>query len=63
MLSQLFRQMFTGNPITLLPSIGLAIFMVVFTAVTINVLRRRAAAFDDVARLPLEDDEEVRHER
>jgi cbb3-type cytochrome oxidase subunit 3 len=62
MLSQLFRQMFDGNPITALPSIGLALFMIVFAGVTISVLRRRSAAFDDVARLPL-DDEEVRHER
>jgi hypothetical protein len=29
---------------------------------TISVLRRRASTYDEIARLPL-DDEEVRHER
>lgn len=62
MLGQMFRQMFAGDPLTMLPSIGLAIFMTVFAGVTIAVLRRKAASFDEVSRLPL-DDEEVRHER
>jgi hypothetical protein len=62
MLSQMVRQMFTGNPLTVFPTIGLAIFMTVFAVVTIGVLRRRADSFDDLARLPL-DDEEVRDER
>jgi cbb3-type cytochrome oxidase subunit 3 len=62
MLSQMARQLFTDNPVTMLPSIGLWIFMIVFAVVTISVLRRRASSFDEVARLPL-DDEEVRHER
>lgn len=62
MLSQMVRQMFTDNPITALPTLGLAIFMTVFAVVTITVLRRKSTSFDDVARLPL-DDEEVRHER
>lgn len=62
MLGQMFRQMFLDNPITALPTIGLTLFMVVFAGVTIAVLRRNAASFDEVSRLPL-DDEEVRHER
>jgi hypothetical protein len=63
MLSQMVRQMFTGNPLVVLPTIGLAIFMTVFTIVTIRVLRRRGDSYDDVARLPLDDDQEVRHGR
>lgn len=62
MLSQMMRQMFSGNPLTMFPMIGLGIFMTIFAIVTISVLRRRADSFDDLARLPL-DDEEVRHER
>lgn len=63
MLSQMFGKLFAENPLTLFPTIGLTIFMAVFFAVTVNTLRRRAAAYDDLARLPLENDEEVRHER
>ena len=62
MLSQMFRQMFADNPLTMFPTVGLGIFLIVFTGVAINVMRRRPETFDDVARLPL-DDEEVRHER
>jgi hypothetical protein len=62
MLSQMFRQLFAGNPLTAFPSVGLAIFMIVFALVTVNVLRQRAAAYDDLAKLPLAD-EEVRHDR
>jgi len=62
MLSQMFRQLFSDNPLTAFPSVGLAIFMTVFAAVTVNVLRRRASSYDEVAKLPLAD-EEVRHER
>lgn len=62
MLSQMLRQMFTGNPLTLFPIVALALFLMVFTAVCVGVLRRRAAAYDGIANLPL-DDEEVRDER
>lgn len=62
MLSQMFRQLFQDNPLTAFPSVGLAIFMTVFALVTVSVLRRRAAAYDDLAKLPLAD-EEVRHDR
>lgn len=62
MLSQMFRQLFADNPLTAFPSVGLAVFMVVFALVTVSVLRRRAASYDALADLPL-DDEEVRDER
>ncbi len=62
MLSQMIRQLFTENPLAAFPTVGLFIFMVVFAGIGVRVWRRRAAAFDDVARLPLEE-EEVRHER
>lgn len=62
MLSQMLGKLFANNPLTLFPSVGLAIFMAVFVAVTINVLRSRAAAYQAIERLPL-DEEEVRHER
>ncbi|MFT3765725.1 MAG: hypothetical protein QM820_09440 [Minicystis sp.] len=62
MLSQMFRQLFDGNPLTMLPTVGLWLFMAVFFCVSVSVLRRRASSYDDLARLPLAD-EEVRHER
>lgn len=62
MLSQMFRQLFFDNPLTAFPALGLALFMTVFVVVTINVMRRRASSYDDLARLPLAE-EEVRHER
>jgi len=64
MLSQMFAKLFSGNPLTMFPSVGLAIFMSVFVVVTVNVLRRKAAAYDEIARLPLDDDDdEVHHGR
>lgn len=62
MLGQMFRQLFSGNPLTAFPSVGLAIFMTVFVVITVQVLRRRASSYDDLAQLPLAD-EEVRHEQ
>lgn len=62
MLSQMFRQLFADNPLTVFPSAGLAVFMVVFALVTVGVLRRRAATYDALAGLPLAD-EEVRDGR
>lgn len=62
MLSQMLRQLFTDNPLTAFPQVGLAIFLAVFVGVTINVMRRKASSYDDLARLPLAD-EEVHHER
>lgn len=61
MLSQMFRQLFFDNPLTAFPSVGLAIFMTVFVVVTIGVMRRRASSYDDLARMPLAE-EEVRHD-
>ncbi len=63
MLSQMFAKLFAGNPLTMFPSVGVVIFMGVFLAVTVSVLRRKAAAYEEIARLPLDDDDEVNHGR
>jgi cbb3-type cytochrome oxidase subunit 3 len=62
MLSQMVAKLFAGNPLTMFPSVGLAIFMGVFISVTVSVMRRKAAAYEEIARLPLDDDE-VNHGR
>ena len=57
MLSQMFRQLFEGNPLTTLPTVALAIFLSVFVVVSVRVLARKAVTFDDLAKLPLDDGE------
>jgi hypothetical protein len=63
MLSQMIAKMFADNPLTIFPTVGLALFMGVFVVVSINTMRRRASSYDELARLPLENDEEVRDGR
>ncbi len=41
------------------PLLAMALFIAVFVASIIRLARRRAADYDEIARLPLEDD---RHE-
>jgi hypothetical protein len=60
MLSQMLRQLFEGNPLTVLPMVALAIFLAVFSLVTVRVLARKAATFDDLAKLPFDDGEVTR---
>ncbi len=63
MLSHMVAKLFADSPLTMLSTVAMAIFMGVFLAVTVSVLRRRASAYDEIARLPLADDEEVHHDR
>jgi hypothetical protein len=62
MLSQMLKPLFEGNPLTVLPIVALAIFLVVFFAVSVRVLARKATTFDDLARLPLDDGEVPRED-
>lgn len=62
MLSQMFKQLFMGNPLTVLPVVALGIFMGTFLLISVRALLRRGSSFEGVARLPL-DDGEVRRER
>jgi cbb3-type cytochrome oxidase subunit 3 len=50
---------FAGSTLMDWPLLALVIFISVFALAVIRLARRGRAAFDDVARLPLEDD---RHE-
>jgi hypothetical protein len=40
----------------ILPLVALFLFIVVFTAVLVETMRKRAPAYDPLARMPLEDD-------
>ena len=53
-------EFFAGSDLMAWPLLALVLFIVVFAAAMIIVVRRGAAAYDGVARLPLDEDEEVR---
>ena len=55
MLSQMFRQLFADNPLAAFPVFALVIFISVFAAVVLSVTRTKASAFDEAARIPLDD--------
>jgi hypothetical protein len=46
------------SPLLALPLIALFLFIVVFVAMFIVTMKKRAPAYDPLARMPLEDDEE-----
>jgi hypothetical protein len=45
------------SPMLLLPIVALFLFVVVFVAVFVVTMKKRAPAYDAVARLPLDDEE------
>ena len=53
----MYREFFAKSPLLALPVASLVIFLAVFAAVLLAVLRRRASHFDAIARMPLEDGE------
>ncbi len=57
------QQLLAQSPLLVYPIIALFLFMAVFLLVTWSAYRKKAAAYDPIARLPLDDDgeEEVRH--
>jgi cbb3-type cytochrome oxidase subunit 3 len=58
----MFKQLFVDSPLTVFPVFALGVFFIVFVGIAVRVLGRKAASFDEAARLPL-DDGEVRRER
>ena len=59
-LSHMVRQLFENDPLVFYPTCALGIFLVVFAGVVTGVVRRGAAHYDHLARLPLDDREEGR---
>jgi hypothetical protein len=45
------------SPLLALPLIALVLFIVVFAAMFIVTMKRRAPAYDPLARMPLDDDD------
>jgi cbb3-type cytochrome oxidase subunit 3 len=49
--------MFEGSPLMVLPLVTLFLFFITFLFVGVRAYARRARDYDDVAALPLKDDE------
>ena len=47
---------FAGSALMSWPLLALVIFIAVFAIAAVTLIRRGRAAFDEVSRLPLEDD-------
>jgi cbb3-type cytochrome oxidase subunit 3 len=60
MLSQLAADYFARSPVLAFPIVALALFMVVFVAVSVRALCRQRAELDQLAALPLADSQEVK---
>jgi hypothetical protein len=54
--------MLATSPMLALPLIALVLFMVVFTAIFVTTMKKRATVLDALARIPLEDGEETTKE-
>ncbi len=54
MLSFMAMDYFRQSPMLFFPLLALAIFMLVFFAVTVRALRTRQSCYERIARLPLD---------
>lgn len=56
----MYRELMTHSTLLALPLLALFLFIAVFTAIVVRTYRKRAAHYDDLARLPFgtEDDDE-----
>ena len=50
-------EMLARSPMLALPLFALFLFLVVFATVLFFTMRRKAPAYDPIARLPIDDDE------
>lgn len=48
-------ELLARSPMLILPLVALFLFIVVFTAMFIMTMRKRAPTYDPLARLPLDD--------
>ncbi len=51
-------ELLATSPMLVLPLIALFVFIIVFTGMLITTMKKRAAAYDPLARMPLEDEED-----
>lgn len=51
-------ELLARSPLLVLPLMAFFLFLVVFLTVLVTTMKRKAPAYDPIARLPLNDDEE-----
>lgn len=61
-MSTIAHNFYTQSPLLFYPLIALLIFIGVFVAVSVRAIASTRGAFDDAARLPLEDNRGSHHE-
>lgn len=61
MLSQLAADYFARSPVLAYPIAALALFIIVFVAVSVRAFLSRKSELDTMAALPLQDSKEVEH--
>jgi predicted permease len=52
-------ELLATSPMLILPLVALILFIVVFTSMLIVTFKKRAPAYDPLARMPLDDDDDV----
>jgi len=57
-MARIIGPMFEGSPLMLLPLVSLFLFLGAFVVVFVRAYLKRAKDYDDVASLPLADDDE-----
>ena len=51
-------ELLAKSPLLVLPLVALVLFLAVFIAMFIVTMKKRAPAYDPLARMPLEDDQD-----
>lgn len=59
----MLRELMARSPLLVVPMTALFLFLTVFVGNLVRTYSRRASAYDPVARLPLEAEEETFHDR
>jgi cbb3-type cytochrome oxidase subunit 3 len=54
-------ELLAKSPMLALPLIALFLFMVVFAVIFVVTMKKRAPAYDPLARMPLDEDEDPPH--
>jgi hypothetical protein len=56
-------ELLARSPMLALPILALFLFIAVFIAMFVMTMKKRAPAYDPLARMPLEDDQEAADEK
>jgi hypothetical protein len=62
-MSRFASEFFSQSPALLLPILALVLFFTVFLVIVVRVIRMKPSDIDHNARIPLDEESEVPHER